>query len=126
MIAHVAAALLAVVLTVAAVAKLVRPRRTRDELAGLGLVASPALAVVVPVIELTTAALLVVRPAWGGVLAFALITAFTAVLVQVIRSGRVARCACFGSLGSEVVSRSGVIRNGLLLVLAVTAATGRG
>ncbi|MFV0259637.1 MAG: MauE/DoxX family redox-associated membrane protein [Acidimicrobiales bacterium] len=126
MIAQLAAVVLAVVLAVAAVAKLIRPRRTREDLAGLGLVATPALAVIVPVIELTTAVLLVLRPAWGGVMAFALIAAFTAVLVQVIRSGRVARCACFGSLGNEVVSRSGVIRNAFLLVLAVTAATGRG
>ena len=69
------------------------------------------------------AALLVLVPGWGGVAAFGLLAAFTAVLATVIRSGRVVRCACFGASDSDPVSRRHLIRNALLGLLALAAAT---
>ena len=76
-----------------------------------------------PVTELATALGLVVLPGWGGVLAFALLAAFTANLAFVIRSGRVATCACFGGTSTAPVSVRHLVRNGVLLALALAAST---
>lgn len=114
---------LAVVLAVAAGAKLVGRADTGDEMAQLGLAAPGVLAWLVPAAELVAAGLLVVVPAWGGIFAFALLAAFTAVLVQVLRSGRTVSCNCFGGLTSRPVSRWSVARNLVLLALAAVAAT---
>ena len=122
-----AAWLLAAVLAVAAGAKLVRGgAATGQELAALGLAAPRTLARLVPVIELVTAAVLVAAPAWGGILAFALLAAFTVVLVRVLRSGRVVACNCFGGLSNRPISRWSVARNGALLALALVAAGSTG
>lgn len=120
----VAAALaLAAILVVAAVAKLRdRPATSRD-FASLGLPSPGFWAVAVPAAELATALLLVLLPGWGGVLAFALLAAFTANLALVLRSGRVASCACFGGASTEPVSSRHLVRNGVLLLAALAAAT---
>lgn len=118
-----AAIVLAAVLVVAAVAKLRDPEATAADFASLGLPAGPLLARAVPAAELATAAALVLNPGWGGVVAFALLAAFTAVLASVIRSGRVATCACFGGSTAEPVSARHLVRNGVLLALAAIAAT---
>lgn len=124
MLARGAGLVLAVVLAVAAGAKLARRGDTGQELAQLGLLAPELLARVVPVVELATAVLLVVVPAWGGVAAFALLAAFTVVLVRVLRSGRVVSCNCFGALSRRPVSGWSLARNGVLLALAAVAAAG--
>ena len=117
----VAAYLLAAVLAAAAVTKLVRPAAVAADFAELGLVGPTVLARVVPLLELGCAALLVVAPAWGGVASFALLAAFTAVLVNVVRSGRVVPCRCFGALTDEPVSPRTLVRNAALLTLAIIA-----
>ncbi len=116
-----AAYLLAAVLAVAALTKLRRPAAVAADFGELGLVAPNALARVVPVLELACAALLVIVPAWGGIASFALLAAFTAVLVNVIRSGRVVACRCFGALTDEPVSPRTLARNAALLALALLA-----
>lgn len=123
-VARAAGAVLAIVLAVAAVAKLARRSGTGEELAQLGLLAPDVLAWVVPVVELACAVLLVVVPAWGGIAAFALLAAFTVVLVRVLRSGREVSCNCFGALSRRPVSTWSLARNGVLLVLAAVAAAG--
>ncbi|MDH3679233.1 MAG: hypothetical protein OEV40_04700 [Acidimicrobiia bacterium] len=119
--ARLAAYLLAVVLVAAAVAKARRPAATATEFAELGLAWPGALARLVPLVELACAAALVATPAWGGVVSFALLAAFTAVLVTVVRSGRVVRCSCFGGVGSQPVSARSLARNAVLLALAALA-----
>ncbi|MDH4364565.1 MAG: hypothetical protein OEY70_10835 [Acidimicrobiia bacterium] len=121
--ARAAALVLAAVLVVAAGAKLARRGETGRELASLGLVAPGVLAWTVPAAELTVAGLLVVAPAWGGMAAFALLVAFTTVLVRVLRSGRAVSCNCFGSLSSRPISPTALLRNLALVALAVIAAT---
>ncbi|MEZ5411523.1 MAG: hypothetical protein R2761_26055 [Acidimicrobiales bacterium] len=121
--ARAAALVLAAVLVVAAGAKLARRGATGDELASLGLVAPGVLAWAVPAAELVVAGLLVVTPAWGGMAAFALLVAFTTVLVRVLRSGRPVSCNCFGALSSRPISPTTLLRNLALLALAVIAAT---
>ncbi len=118
-----AALILALVLAWAGVAKLRRPTATADDFAELGLPWPTRLAVAVPVIELVTAALLVVIPGWGGVAAFGLLAVFTANLAVVVRSGRVVSCACFGEASRAPVSSRQLARNGLLAGLALVAAT---
>lgn len=116
-------AILACVLVAAAVAKIRNPATTTDDFASLGLPRAEVWAGVVPILELGTAGLLLINPGWGGVAAFALITAFTTNLALVIRSGRVAHCACFGGSSTKPVSVRHLARNGLLLLLALGATT---
>ena len=49
---------------------------------------------------------------------FALLAAFTAVLIGVVRSGRMVACSCFGGLSSKPVSPLTLVRNVGLLLLA--------
>mgnify|MGYP002630009020 CR=1 FL=1 len=118
-----AAACLAAVLTWAGIAKARRPVETTREFRQLGLPAPAILARVVPIVELTVALVLVVEPGWGGVLAFGLLAGFTALLVSIIRSGRVISCGCFGSTSNQPVTSTEVARNVVLLVLAAGATT---
>ncbi|MGI9596173.1 MAG: MauE/DoxX family redox-associated membrane protein, partial [Acidimicrobiales bacterium] len=122
-VAVVAALLLAAIFVVAAVAKLRDRPTTVVDFGSLGLPKPELWATAVPLIELATAAVLVVRPGWGGVAAFGLLAAFTANLAMIVKSGRVATCACFGGSSTRPVSSRHLIRNGLLLVLALVAAT---
>ena len=121
--AAIAALVLAVVLTWAAVAKLRANAETIEDFSSLGLPAARPLSIAVPVAELFIAGLLVVVPGWGGVVAFALLAGFTTLLISVIRSGRVARCACFGQRSSAAVDGRHVGRNLVLIGLAALAAT---
>lgn len=123
-VARAAALALAVILVVAAGAKLARRGDTGRELESLGLIAPEVLAWLVPVAELAVALLLVVVPVWGGMAAFALLVAFTTVLVRVLRSGRTVSCNCFGALSSRPISPTTLLRNLALLALALIAAAG--
>jgi len=122
--ATVAALALGAVMVRAAIAKLGSREQTEADFASLGLVAAGRLAVVVPIGELAVAALLVVAPGWGGVVAAALLAAFTAVLVRVLRrpDGLVPSCACFGGSSRSPISWRHLARNGMLLALALVAA----
>lgn len=119
-----AALALALVFVLAAAAKARSPRTTASELAELRLRFPDALARVLPAVELGVAATLVLAPSWGGVIAFALLAAFTAVLVGVVRSGRTVSCRCFGGLSTKPISRWTLGRNGVLLAMAAAAALG--
>lgn len=118
-----AALILAAVLATAGAAKLRHPAATTEDFAGLGLPRPATLAVLVPLVEFGCAALLVVLPGWGGVVAFGLLALFTALLVTVVRSGRVVTCACFGANDRRPVSTRHLLRNGALGLLALAAAT---
>ena len=123
-LARIAALLLAAVFVIAAGAKLRRPEATVEELNEIGLRAPRALAWLLPLAELGAAAALVVTPNWGGVVSFALLAAFSVVLVRLVRSGRPVACRCFGGYSTKPVSPLTLVRNGGLLVLAALAAAG--
>ena len=114
---------MAAVLLWAAVSKLRRPAQTASDFKQLGLPAPGIFARLVPFAEGATAFVLVGAPGWGGVVAFAMLTGFTALLISLVRSGRVVSCGCFGSSSAEPVSVVEIVRNGFLLVLAAVAAT---
>lgn len=119
--AYVGALLLAAVLAAAGGAKLAHHRETADALRALRLPASEVVAWVVPVFELVAAVALVAAPAIGGAIALFLLTAFTAVLVDVVRRDAALSCGCFGTASSHPVAPADVVRNVGLAVLAGAA-----
>ncbi|MGN9838417.1 MauE/DoxX family redox-associated membrane protein [Nonomuraea sp. H19] len=115
----------AAVLLVAALGKLRDVRGFARSVAGYqvlpGVLAGPA-AVAVLVAELLAAGLLLVPDGrrWGAVVAGVLFAAFLAAMASVLRRGMAVDCGCFG--GRDLVGAGTLVRTGLLLVLAVTAA----
>jgi uncharacterized membrane protein YphA (DoxX/SURF4 family) len=123
LLAIASAVILAATFLVAAVAKFRSKSATTTDFQSLGLPQPALWAVVVPLLEVITAFLLLVVPGWGGVAAFTLLAAFTANLALVLRSGRVATCACFGGASATPVSGRHLLRNAVLLALALMAST---
>jgi hypothetical protein len=119
--ATVAAVALAAVLAWAAVAKVVRRRPTIEAFTAMGLPAPAGLAVAVPLVEGGTALALLARPAVGAVAALVLLAIFTVVIVNLLVSGRAVGCGCFGSVRSDPVGPSDILRNGMLAALAALA-----
>lgn len=118
----VAAVAVAVVLLVAGVSKLARPRDWRSQAAGLGV--PRAIAAVVPIVELILGSLLLVQVqrhvvAWFSVALFGL---FTVLLLVRLAQGRRPPCACFGSLSSKPIGPGHVVRNAAFIALATIAA----
>ncbi len=111
---------LALVFAWAAWTKLRSPRRTADGFAALLLPWPRALAWLVPGLELATGAALVLRPAWGAVVASALLVGFTVFLADIVRRGVPVACSCFGSGRDGPVDRRSLYRNVLLLLTALT------
>ncbi len=119
---------LAVVFAVSGAAKLLDRAGTREAVAGFGVpqtLVTPLAAGLAPA-ELVTAVLLLVpatRPA-GLVLAAAMLLGFTAAVVTALRAGRRPDCHCFGRIGGADVSGRTVVRNLVLLAVAVVGVVG--
>lgn len=117
-----AAVLLGIAMLVAGGGKLASPSWP-EHARGLG---APAWAVpVVPWIELGLGALLVVQ--WSqplvAALAAALLLVFTALLVRRLAEGHRPPCACFGGFSTRPIGPWSVVRNAVLLGLAIIAMT---
>lgn len=112
--------LLAVPFAWSAVAKAIALDATRRDFAELGVRRPDVVVPLVCVAEAVTAFLLVLRPRAGAMVALFLLTAFSGVLVSVIRSGREVRCACFGAVSRRPVDVRDLVRNGALAAFAVT------
>lgn len=106
---------LALVFAWAGTAKLLAPAPTARSFAALGV--PPALARVVPFVELALAIAMVLAPI-TAVGALVLLGVFTIVLVGADDG---VRCACFGSASSDPVSWVQVLRNGFLAAAAAVA-----
>ncbi len=122
--------LLAVVFVVAGVAKLLDREGSRQAVIDFGVPASIAtpLAVLLPIAELTVAALLLfTSTAWyGGIGASVLLLVFLAAIANSMARGKHPDCHCFGQLHSEPAGWPTLIRNALLSVIALfVVATGR-
>ena len=113
---------LGAVLLVSGVSKVAAPQLWRAQSGELGVPAT--VAAVVPFVELAVGALLVAQVARQAVAiaAGALLVAFTALLLVRLSQGRRTPCACFGSLSSRPIGWIDVVRNTLLLALAVALA----
>ncbi len=77
-------------------------------------------AVALPVIELATAAALLVRPSakWGAVAALLLLVVSSVGIVNALARGKTPDCHCFGNIHSAPASRRQIVRNGVLAALA--------
>lgn len=84
----------------------------------------PAVAAVLPLVELLLGALLVVLTPSPGVLGAAtlLLLVFTAFLIAQIASKSTVPCACFGSKSTRPPSRRDVLRNIAMIALLFIAA----
>lgn len=121
-----AAAVLAAVFIWAGASKLRDRAQTAEDFGSLGLSGAERLAVLVPLSELVVAGLLLATPAWGGIAASALLIGFSTVLVRVLNRPEgapgTAYCACFGGTSRSPVSPRHLMRNLILVALALWAA----
>jgi peroxiredoxin len=122
-IADIARFALALVFLVSGVTKLRDQRGTRLALRNFGF---PALgrrlvAVVLPLMEIVFAVLLVPDPTawWGGFGVALLLLIFTCAMVYQLGRGRTFECHCFGGIDAGPIGPRSVVRNSLLLVLAL-------
>ncbi|HUF32578.1 MAG TPA: MauE/DoxX family redox-associated membrane protein [Acidimicrobiales bacterium] len=122
-VAYCVALVLATTFAWAGVAKLRDRGTTERTFRAFGLPAPAGLATAVPVAELGLAAGLVLVPGWAAVVALAVLAGFTTLLVRALRAGVDVGCGCFGTARSEPVSFVELVRNGVLALAAVIAAT---
>ena len=121
---------LAAVFAVAAVGKLLDLPGSVKATRGFGVpdkLARPV-GLALPFLELLAAALLlpVGTALAGALLASALLIAFLAGMVNSLRRGEAPDCHCFGAFHSEPIGRGTIVRNGVLLALALVIVTGGG
>ncbi len=113
---------LAAVFTVAGVTKLADPGGTRAAAVEFGapVAVAPAVAVVLPVTELATAALLVpaATAQAGATLALGLLLAVSAAVAAAAARGRTPDCRCFGNLRPRPAGPATLGRNFALALLA--------
>jgi hypothetical protein len=112
---------LAVVLAVAAVAKVRDLGATAASFARLGLPRPATMARVVPAVEGGTAVVLLLTPVLGGLVALVLLSFFTTFLVTRLLAGVRAPCSCFGSSRRDPLSAANLVGNGFLVLLALAA-----
>jgi uncharacterized membrane protein YphA (DoxX/SURF4 family) len=113
---------LAAILAAAGVGKLLDRAGSRAAVTAFGVPEAFAdeAAVTLPVLELVAAVALLpsATALWGGVLATALMVAFSAVVARALLRGEQPDCHCFGQLHSEPISRSTLARNLSLIALS--------
>lgn len=85
-----------------------------------------AMAWALPVVEAVVAvgALPPWTAPWAAVIALLLLTAFTIAIVRLLVRGKRPACSCFGALSARPIGALTVVRNGLLMVLAVIVGWG--
>jgi hypothetical protein len=121
--ALVAALALAVIFTVAGLAKLTDRFGTREAVREFGgpTFLVPALALVLPLAELAVAGALVIPTTRfvGAVGALGLLAMFSAAIAASLARGKAPHCHCFGQLHSAPASWRTLVRNGLLSLIAL-------
>ena len=118
----VAAILLGAAFVLAGASKLAAGRAWPAQAAGLG---APTWSVApLPWIELGLGAILVSnlvrRPA--AIVALVLLLVFSSLVIARLREGRHPPCACFGAWSARPLGPGHLVRNGMLVVLAIVAA----
>jgi hypothetical protein len=115
---YAAALLLAGIFAMAAVSKLRDRGATVRSFRQLGVPRPESAARLLPMPEMAAAVLLVVVPAVGGIVVLVLLAFFTTFVVNRLRAGVDAPCACFGASSESPLSWLTLGRNGLLALLA--------
>ena len=123
--AAVARVVLAAVFAVAAWGKLTDLAGTRQAVRDFGVPApaAPAVALLLPIAELTAAVLLLLGDIIGAIGALVLLALFSAAVGLSLARGRRPDCHCFGQAHSQPVSGRTLARNAVLVLLAVLVLT---
>ena len=122
-VALVARLTLAAAFTLSAATKLARPVAFAGSLARFGVPAPGLVARVLPLVEggLAVALAALPRHSWPAFAAAAVLVVFTGAVAANVARGRETPCPCFAAVGGRPVSAATVLRNGLLLGVAVLA-----
>jgi uncharacterized membrane protein YphA (DoxX/SURF4 family) len=120
-VGYVAAVALATIFAVAAISKLRSLEATVRSFEELGVPNPASAARLLPFPELAASVLLLVVPAVGGMVVLVLLAFFTTFLVNRLRAGVEAPCACFGAPGERPLSWLTLGRNALLAILALAS-----
>lgn len=115
----IAPVILAAVFAFAGGAKFADQEATAQGFHDLRLPNAPRLAVQVPAVELATAVLLIAAPVGGAIVALLLLGAFSVVLWRRLAEGIEAPCKCFGGTRTRPISQADLVRNGVLMLLAI-------
>ena len=123
-LALVARLTLAAAFALSAGAKLARPAAFVASLGEFGVPAPGLWARLLPPLEGGLAVTLVALPhqSWPAFAAIGVLAVFTGAVVANLAGGRQTPCPCFAAAGGRPLSTATVVRNGLLLALAVLAA----
>jgi Methylamine utilisation protein MauE len=123
-VALVARLTLAAAFGLSAGAKLARPAAFLVSLGEFGVPAPGLWARLLPLLEGGLAVALVALPhqSWPAFAAIGMLAVFTGTVVANLAGGRDTPCPCFAAAGDRPLSTATVVRNGLLLALAVVAA----
>jgi hypothetical protein len=114
---------LVILFLVSGTAKLLSLHTFRFGLQLLPLMTAPVAAVVsiaLPVAELILAAFLFLNHDWAKYAAISLLVLFSGVAVVAVAMGRKVPCGCFGQLDGQTLSWRTVIRNGFLILIAIS------
>ena len=120
-VGYAAAVALAAIFAIAAVAKLRNLAATERNFIGLGLPRASFFARFVPLVELSIVALLLIVPPAGAIAALISLAFFTTFLIGRLRAGVHAPCACFGASKAQPISARDVVRNLLLMAVAIVS-----
>jgi uncharacterized membrane protein YphA (DoxX/SURF4 family) len=116
---------LIVVFGFAALAKARDPEGTRTGTHELGISGLPGrvVATVLAPVEVTIAVLLAWKPRLGAIGAIMLLAMFTVALSIAVVQGKSPQCHCFGQRSKKPAGPDTLVRNIVLLVLAIVVAT---
>ena len=119
MLGVIASVILGGVMCIAGGSKVAMGKRWPVEAESLG--APKAIASIVPWIEISLGALLIVqlKPEVVGSLSLVLLVTFTLLIVRQLQKGHRPVCACFGSWSSKPLSGKHVLRNARFIALAL-------
>jgi uncharacterized membrane protein YphA (DoxX/SURF4 family) len=118
-LAVVASVLLGLAFVVAGGSKVAAGPAWPDQARGLG---APSFVIpVVPWFEIVLGAILIVQlaPVAAGVIALATLLVFTGLIARRLAQGQHPPCACFGAWSAKPLGPGHLVRNGVLIVLAV-------
>ena len=106
-----------------AAAKITRPTAFAGGLAAFGVPAPATVARLLPPFEAALALLLVALPgqSWPAFVAVGFLALLTGAVVANLLAGRAVPCPCFDPEGDRPISVATVVRNGVLLALAILA-----
>jgi uncharacterized membrane protein YphA (DoxX/SURF4 family) len=115
---YAAAVALAVIFSLAAIAKARDLEATEQDFTALGVPRAAFFARFVPIAEFSIVILLLIVPPAGAIAALVTLAFFTTFLIGRLRAGVRVPCACFGAAKARPISAVDIARNFGLMILA--------